>query len=245
MAVDDPVDAFVYMEVDNMLSLMKSAHESLNSIGQVIYGTGMLNTKIEQEATQLLKGIVPSAWAKQWEGPENPQSWLMQFITKANALLQWKEYVEGGELLKRRLSLSDLFRPETFLNALRQRSAREQKSSIDELRLISSFEEQRVQASTVVKLKGLYLQGCGYRQGALSDISQEDLQELLEMQQCEISWVKNDPKNLPYKPAETVEVPVYHTINRENLLCTFDVPNSGTASSRIISGVAIFLSGSE
>jgi dynein heavy chain 2 len=40
--------------------------------------------------------------------------------------------------------LSDLFHPETFLNALRQRSARQLKQAIDELKLVSSFEQNKI-----------------------------------------------------------------------------------------------------
>ena len=48
------------------------------------------------------------------------------------------------------MDLSDLFHPETFLNALRQRSARQLKIAIDELKLVASFEPNKVTVSTVI-----------------------------------------------------------------------------------------------
>ena len=50
--------------------------------------------------------------------------------------------------MKTPLSLSDLFHPETFLNALRQKAARQLKYAIDELKLVSSFEAGRVNLQT-------------------------------------------------------------------------------------------------
>jgi len=38
---------------------------------------------------------------------------------------------------------------------------------------------------------------------------------------------------------------VYHSLNREKLLCTLRVENRGSEDERVISGVALFLSGSE
>jgi len=65
--------------------------------------------------------------------------------------------VQQGQLLERPVQLSDLFHPETFLNALRQRSARKLKVAIDELKLVSSFENGRLGRESVVTLDGLWL----------------------------------------------------------------------------------------
>ena len=46
--------------------------------------------------------------------------------------------------MEKPVNLSDLFHPETFLNALRQRSARNLKIAIDELKLVSSFDQSKV-----------------------------------------------------------------------------------------------------
>ncbi len=46
--------------------------------------------------------------------------------------------------MKSPISLSDLFHPETFLNAFRQRSARKLKYAINDLQLVSSFENGKL-----------------------------------------------------------------------------------------------------
>ena len=58
--------------------------------------------------------------------------------------------VKSKQLLDGGVDLSDLFHPETFLNALRQRSARQLKIAIDELKLVASFEPNKVTVKTVI-----------------------------------------------------------------------------------------------
>ena len=51
----------------------------------------------------------------------------------------WVEKVERGSLLSSEVNLADLFHPNTFLNAIRQKTARLSKVSMDELRLVCSW----------------------------------------------------------------------------------------------------------
>lgn len=59
-----------------------------------------------------------------------------------------------------------------------------------------------------------------------------------------MGWLGRDEPE-PYPEGTTVVTPIYHGLDREKLLCTINLPNSGEASRRIISGVALFLTGSE
>lgn len=79
----------------------------------------MLTPKSEKEATELLKGGVPTTWQQQWDGPENPNEWIAIVNKKANALLKWAQRVSQRQLLQQPVNLSELFHPEIFLNALR------------------------------------------------------------------------------------------------------------------------------
>lgn len=153
--------------------------------------------------------------------------------------------IHQGQLLKGPLCLSDLFHPETFLNALRQKAARSLKYAIDELKLVSSFEQGKVNLQTGVALEGLWLQGCEFDGVKLVDIKESsgNSAELIHLPICNIAWIKREDQE-PYSQG-TVNVPVYHSLDREKLLCTFNVPNQGEDHRRIIGGVALFLNGSE
>lgn len=241
---EDPIEAFAYMEAQNMLGTLQKINETLSSIARVIKGSGMLTSKIESEATALLKREVPEGWCKFWEGPDNPQDWLVKFERKASAILSWVERVSNGSLLESNLNLSDLFHPETFFNALRQKSGRALKCPIDDLKLVSTFEKKALGGKIAVHLEGMYLQGAAFDGGKIVDQSSEHLQELLPLPVCTIAWVRKSDAD-PYMEGSTVSVPVYFSILRDNLLCELQVPNSGSADDRIISGVAMFLDGSD
>lgn len=68
---------------------------------------------------------VPESWTRHWgAGPGNPAVWLKAFMQKTQALAVWLEKMDAGTLLNGELDLSDLFHPDTFLNAIRQQTAR-------------------------------------------------------------------------------------------------------------------------
>jgi len=78
----DPVDQFVYMEMVSVKQILAFVNESMVNIHKVLQGTEMLTPKIQTEATALLKNSVPASWEKQWEGPENPQTWIRVLCKK-------------------------------------------------------------------------------------------------------------------------------------------------------------------
>ena len=130
----------------------------------------MLTPKIQTEATMLLKNSVPTSWEKMWEGPENPQSWIRVLCKKGTQLVQWVQRVQQKQLLNQPVCISDLLHPETFLNAFRQKSARMNNVAIDELKLVSSFEQGRIQANGAIRVEGLFLQGCAFDGAKMTEI---------------------------------------------------------------------------
>lgn len=66
----------------------------------------------------------PVTWLKKWDGPEDPLAYLRGLVNRSVSIQSWVEKVDSGQLLNDMLDLSDLFHPDTFLNALRQQTAR-------------------------------------------------------------------------------------------------------------------------
>ena len=66
----------------------------------------------------------PLNWLSKWDGPEDPMQYLRGLVARALAIQTWVERAERGSLLNETLDLSELFHPDTFLNALRQQTAR-------------------------------------------------------------------------------------------------------------------------
>lgn len=139
-----------------MMKILKKVNDSITSLVGVLNGTELLTPMIESEATSLLKNMVPPAWEKGWEGPENPSNWIRTINRKGLALAGWFTKAQSNSVLRGNVTLSDLLHPETFLNALRQRSARILKIAINELKLVSSFEQGKLDKSAI-NVEGLWL----------------------------------------------------------------------------------------
>lgn len=101
-------------------------HSSLGFLNKVLKGSALLMPSTHQLAHSLLNHEVPSSWTAQWEGPEEPSAYLRTLVGKALALGTWQEKCVRDTLLKdgSPLDLSEVFNPATFLNALRQETAR-------------------------------------------------------------------------------------------------------------------------
>lgn len=171
-----------------MKGILEKVNDNIQAIIGVLKGTTMLTPVIQNIATELLRGALPQNWEKMWDGPINPSSWLRSLTKKGSALIEWVNRVKQGALLRSPVVLSDLLHPETFLNAFRQRSARQFKVAIDELKLVSSFENGKLDKSASIALDGLYLQGCAFDGSKLSDIRGQS-NEVLSLPSCNVAWV--------------------------------------------------------
>jgi len=77
--------------------------------------------------------------------------------------------------------------------------------------------------------------------GKITDQSENKV-ELQMLPNCYLAWLsKEEAKNL----SGTTDIPVYFTLTRENLLCQFTLPQVGNPDDKVISGIAIFIQGSE
>lgn len=162
----------------------------------------MLTNKINQDALTLLRSEVPDSWVLQWTGPPTPSTWLRHFCRRISALRKWVTAAQEGSLLQKEVNLSELFHPETFLNALRQRNSRQLKCSIDELKLVAAFERRKLGGGAVV-LNGLLLQGCSFEGGHMMEQKGENLQELVNLPPVELAWIRNSDPD-PYMAGSTV-----------------------------------------
>ncbi|KAG4054485.1 Cytoplasmic dynein 2 heavy chain 1 [Phytophthora cactorum] len=236
-----PADAFVALENDYALDLAQQVNSSLQALKKVIYGTGLLTPAIQTVAKALLKGIVPTEWAAQWEGSENVATWLRGLAMRKRALSEWQEAVSTGQLLTKGLDLSELLHPGTFLNALRQQSAREQKCSMDGMKLLSCWERERLSGTKVewFELTRLLLQGASFEGGTLLE-AVSDAQELVAVPSCYVAFVREDAQEM-YEKENCIKTPLYYATDRERMLVEISMPISGDRARWVLAGVALFL----
>ena len=117
---------------------------------------------------KILRSEVPPAWTASWpSAPEEPTVFLQGLAKRIFALKSdWVKRVSSHNPLDGPVSLCDFLRPDVFLNALRQQTARKLNVSIDSLHLVSSFEPGLLSdpsmAPMPVTLEGLLLEGCTF-----------------------------------------------------------------------------------
>jgi len=241
-----PVDAFVVMENQMGFDLVVYVDDCLSALKKVIFGTGLLTPAIQAMGSALLKGETPSTWERKWEASEKPQVWLRAIVKRKVALSKWVQRVNKGSLLDEVLYLDELFNPGTFLNALRQQTARVTSSSMDTLKLVSQWGKgARIRSADIsITVAGLSLQGASFDGEHLSECH-SSASELSSVEQVTIAYVQRTEPH-PYPEDSCIGVPLYYTMDRETLLVELAMPTKPNDQNRwIMAGCALFLSDDE
>ncbi|CAL1541204.1 unnamed protein product [Lymnaea stagnalis] len=236
---ESPVLTFIKLESYNAIKLVQSVHASLAALSKVIRGTQLLTSDVQMLAAALLNQETPLNWLSKWDGPEDPVQYLRGLVTRAAAIQTWVERAESGALLRETLDLSDLFRPDTFLNALRQQTAREMKCSMDSLKFACSWRGSIQGARTTIKIGGLMIEGCTFDGSRLSE-NQRDSPTVAAIPPCTVSWIPKDSTD-PYGIEETISLPIYYSSTRDRIVIRLDVPCGGNVDQWLQTGAALFL----
>ncbi|XP_053095782.1 cytoplasmic dynein 2 heavy chain 1 isoform X3 [Pangasianodon hypophthalmus] len=234
-----PVLSFVLLEQFNAVRLVQSIHQSLASLSKVIRGTCLLTADTHKLATALLNQECPLGWQSKWEGPDDPMQYLRAVVSRALAVQNWVERVERNTLLSDTLDLSDLFHPHTFLNALRQETARSMSCSMDSLKFVASWKSLIAGAKLQVKVGGLQLEGCSFDGNRLSE-NHHNSPSVCAVPTCYMAWILQNSPGC-YSPEECVLLPVYASAERVCVVTHIDVPCGGNQEQWIQSGAALFL----
>ncbi len=97
--------------------------------------------------------------------------------------------IKDQDIFSQTINLSDLFRPDTFLNALRQQTARATKQPMDTLVLNTSWSGEVKHGKNIsIKITGLQLEGCSFDGGRLSE-SAPDSPSVTAFPSCYIAWI--------------------------------------------------------
>ncbi|XP_068122972.1 cytoplasmic dynein 2 heavy chain 1 isoform X2 [Hyperolius riggenbachi] len=234
-----PILSFIILEQFNAIRLVQIIHQSLAALSKVIRGTSLLSSEVQSLASALLEQKCPLAWQNKWEGPEEPLQYLKGLVSRAVAIQSWVEKAEKQTLLSDTLDLSEIFHPDTFLNALRQETARTMNCSMDNLRFVASWKGRIPDAKLQVKISGLQLEGCSFDGNRLSE-NQHDSPSVSMVPSCYMAWVTQQSSGI-YFPEDCISLPVYTSAERERVVTNIDVPCGGSQDKWIQCGAALFL----
>ncbi|XP_056467776.1 cytoplasmic dynein 2 heavy chain 1 isoform X1 [Gadus chalcogrammus] len=235
-----PVQSFIVLEQFNAVRLVQSIHHSLAALSKVIRGTQLLTAEVQKLATALLNQECPQTWLNKWEGPEEPMQYLRAVVTRALAIQGWVERAGRQALLADTLDLSDLFHPDTFLNALRQETARSMNCSMDSLKFVTSWMRPIQEAKLQVKVGGLQLEGCSFDGTRLSE-NQHDSPSVSAVPPCYMAWVTHSSSSSSAGLQECIWLPVYSSSERVKVVAQVALPSGANPSQWIQTGAALFL----
>lgn len=253
-AAAEPVVAFVGVELALAGRLASAVAADLTALQRVLVGGGLLTPAVLACGLTLLSDAVPDHWRGEWEGPETPLQWLSGLAARCGALSRWQAACAAGgarALLASPLQLNDLFRPATFLNALRQQTARMQAAaggagaggrlSMDALRLVCAWDASALAAAPLkATVSGLLLQGATFGGGAMQDVG-ADAPEVQGMPNVTLAWMPPDFPD-PVPAAGALTVPVYASLDRTAFVMELSLPCRGDKAKWVLAGVALFLS---
>ncbi|XP_069615312.1 cytoplasmic dynein 2 heavy chain 1 [Ranitomeya imitator] len=234
-----PIFSFIILEQFNAIRLVQNIHHSLAALSKVIRGTSLLTSDVQKLASTLLEQKCPLAWQSKWEGPEDPLQYLRGLVSRAVAIQNWVEKAEKQTLLSDTLDLSELFHPDTFLNALRQETARTMNCSMDNLRFVASWKGRIHDAKLQVKVSGLQLEGCSFDGNHLSE-NQHNSPSVSVVPSCSMAWISQQSTGI-YSPGECISLPVYTSAERDRVVTNIDLPCGGDQNRWIQCGAALFL----
>ena len=149
-------------------------------------------------------------------------------------MINYIKGVKGDNLLNAtNINLSEFLHPEAFINALRQKSAREMKIPIDELEIECNFNNDN--NGVVAKINGLFLQGADFDGSKLIDISGNQ-SEIVQMPLCLFRFVKGKVKK-----KDEIGIPLYENLFREHFICSLELKFQGNLDTVILKGIALCL----
>ncbi|CAF3644553.1 unnamed protein product [Adineta steineri] len=234
-----PIQSFLQLERYNGIELVQTIHENLAALSKVIRGISLITNEVQEYAKDLLQNETPQTWQNRWEGPTDPMQYLRAVVSKAKAMTQIAASIKDREIFSQTINLSDLFRPDTFLNALRQQTARETKQPMDTLVLNTSWSGEVKHGKNVsVKISGLQLEGCSFDSGRLSE-SAPDSPSVTSFPSCYIAWISRDVAQ--QETHETISLPVYFSATRDRIITRLNVPCGSDKDKWLQCGAALFL----
>jgi dynein heavy chain 2 len=173
-------------------------------------------------------------------------------VRKRLALSRWRTSSSRGALLSEPLSLGDLFNPATFINALRQQSARQLSTAIDRLTMISSWDKDaravKQAAPLTCTLSNLLLQGASFASGGSLQEAAPDASEMSPAPSVTIGFVPlSAPEAAQSRDDRSIGIPVYLTPSREDFLMEVHMPIASREDEHkwLLSGVGLFLNEDE
>jgi len=248
---DPPVVAFVLMDALEASQLVDRVAASLSNIQKVVNGTGLSTPDIQGEASCLMRSQVPPNWSATWpSAPEDPALFLQGLGKRVSALKgEWLKRIGSPDAFSQPVCLANFLRPDVFLNALRQQTARRLSVSIDSLHLVASFEAHLLSDAQIcplpVTVQELLLEGCSFDESRRILVESTRTSALTSvLPPLTIAWMSTEMQSerarSSARNATPVAMPIYVSLNRERLIGEVHL-HTDSRQQRVLNSAALFL----
>lgn len=251
---DPPSIAFILMDAAEASRLGEVVTAALSTLQRVVNGQALSTPDLQVQARALIRGEVPESWSVTWpSAPEDPSLYLQGLAKRIASLKgEWVRRVQSQTILSQPICLSDFLRPDVFLNALRQETARRLAISIDSLHLVSTFEPHLLSDESSplpVTVQELILEGCAFDESKRMLIEGQRNSPLVSMlPPMTIAWMSRatHPERTASsaRAAGTISLPVYASLTRERLIAEVEL-STDSARQRKLNAAALFLTENE
>eukprot|EP00798_Chlamydomonas_sp_ICE-L_P023166 gene23167-30374_t len=238
-----PIDSFVVLERTHGVNLVNTIDSALSAINRVLRGQETLTSTVQGIGGSLMQDMIPGVWDKIWEGPESCSDYCRAVVYRSLAIEDWVKKTASGSLLSSGpMDLSSLYHPGTFLNALRQQTARQLNATMDSLKLATTWDSSgRISgAATTILVGGLLIQGANFDGARMGPLAADSPTSKV-VPAMSLAWI---PKDSPYPYGSAyMDVPLYTTQDRSKVLTQVQMPvaSQEEAGQWILSGIAMFM----
>ena len=158
---EDCMNSVLIQEIMRYNILLELIFKNLDECVKAFMGHMPLTDEIEEMASQLIKGQIPSSWIKASYPSKKPiLSWIKDL---SNRIKFFNEWIDKGTPEK--FWFSAFFFTQSFLTGIKQNYARKNKESIDRLEFEFDFDDEgvydmgKVKRREVYYIYGVYIEG--------------------------------------------------------------------------------------
>jgi dynein heavy chain 2 len=241
-AIPDPLDAFFVSEVALLSTLIERTTAFFAELKSVADGITIPTDKMRRDASELIRGNVPEQWLDLMDGPRATARWLAVLNKKYEAMQQMQR--QASAAIQARLDLTTFLRPQTFLNALRQSTARKSGEALIDLVLAAYLAGGGGRSGAIpvsISAETLLLQGAKVVAGSRIEAVDNNAPSTAPFADLTVSWVPSS--TLGADRSKFMTIPLYTNSMRESLVLEVLVPCSSPQERDMwtMSGAAAFL----
>ncbi|EAN79214.1 dynein heavy chain, putative [Trypanosoma brucei brucei TREU927] len=238
----DPMKVFFISEAGLLREIVESVAAKFADLQCVADGLLMPSAALREEAAELISGRAPSNWLDQMDGPKEIGLWLQLLnrrLTVMTTNAQRAFSPSGGVF-----DLVDFLRPQTFLIALRQYTARTTKAPLVDMSLVAVPKGGKGSASPAsgtpcITIKGESIQVQGSlidAQATVSPVSSSSPSSMPMPTEVQVWWMYGSDKS------GGAHIPLYTNATRSTKILDISVPGGEEKDEQLLlGGVAAFL----